>query len=187
MAKVEFRHVVKRFGDVEVIPDLNLTIEDGEFVALLGPSGCGKSTTPLHAGRHLSAERRRDLVRRHASSTRLRRKDRNVGIVFQSYALYPHMTVRDNVLFPLALQANAARRGARPRRARRRNLVQVDRASRPAAGRAVGRPAAAGGARPRTGQGAAAAAPRRAAFQSRRDTAADDADRDQVTAAKSSG
>jgi ABC-type sugar transport system ATPase subunit len=45
MAKVEFRHVVKRFGDVEVIPDLNLTIEDGEFVALLGPSGCGKSTS----------------------------------------------------------------------------------------------------------------------------------------------
>ena len=45
MAKVEFRHVVKRFGDLDVISDLNLTIEDGEFVALLGPSGCGKSTS----------------------------------------------------------------------------------------------------------------------------------------------
>ena len=44
MAKIEFRNVVKRFGAVEVIPDLNLVIEDGEFVALLGPSGCGKST-----------------------------------------------------------------------------------------------------------------------------------------------
>ena len=45
MAKIEFRNVVKRFGDVEVIPDMNLVIEDGEFVALLGPSGCGKSTS----------------------------------------------------------------------------------------------------------------------------------------------
>ena len=45
MARVEFRDVVKRFGEVEVIPDMNLTIEDGEFVALLGPSGCGKSTS----------------------------------------------------------------------------------------------------------------------------------------------
>ena len=47
MAKVEFRHIAKRFGDLEVIPDLNLTIEDGEFIALLGPSGCGKSTSLL--------------------------------------------------------------------------------------------------------------------------------------------
>jgi len=100
MARVEFRNVVKRFGDVEVIPDMNLAIDDGEFVALLGPSGCGKSTSLfLLAGIYLpsSGELRFDG---HVVNE-VEARDRNVGIVFQSYALYPHMTVRDNILFPL--------------------------------------------------------------------------------------
>jgi inositol-phosphate transport system ATP-binding protein len=100
MAKVEFRRVVKRFGDVEVIPNLNLTIEDGEFVALLGPSGCGKSTSLfMLAGIYLPS--RGELLFDGRVVNEVEAKDRNVGIVFQSYALYPHMTVRDNVLFPL--------------------------------------------------------------------------------------
>jgi inositol-phosphate transport system ATP-binding protein len=100
MAKVEFRHVVKRFGDAEVIPDLNLTIEDGEFVALLGPSGCGKSTSLfILAGIYLPSGG--ELLFDGRIVNEVEAKDRNVGIVFQSYALYPHMTVRDNVLFPL--------------------------------------------------------------------------------------
>jgi len=100
MAKVEFRHVVKRFGDAEVIPDLNVTIEDGEFVALLGPSGCGKSTSLLIlAGIYLPSGG--ELLFDGRIVNEVEAKDRNVGIVFQSYALYPHMTVRDNVLFPL--------------------------------------------------------------------------------------
>jgi inositol-phosphate transport system ATP-binding protein len=103
MARVEFRDVVKRFGDVVVIPELSLTIEDGEFVALLGPSGCGKSTTLfMLAGIYLPSggELRFDghLV------NEVEARDRNVGIVFQSYALYPHMTVRDNIRFPLRFQ-----------------------------------------------------------------------------------
>ena len=100
MAKVEFRHVVKRFGDVEVIPDMNLTIEDGEFVALLGPSGCGKSTSLfMLAGIYLPSGG--ELLFDGRVVNEVEAKDRNVGIVFQSYALYPHMTVRDNILFPL--------------------------------------------------------------------------------------
>ena len=103
VARVEFRNVVKRFGDVSVIPGLSLTIEDGEFVALLGPSGCGKSTTLfMLAGIYLPSggELRFDghLV------NEVEARDRNIGIVFQSYALYPHMTVRDNIGFPLRFQ-----------------------------------------------------------------------------------
>jgi inositol-phosphate transport system ATP-binding protein len=100
MARVEFRHVAKRFGDVEVIPDLNLAIEDGEFVALLGPSGCGKSTSLfLLAGIYLPSGG--ELLFDGRVVNEVEARDRNVGIVFQSYALYPHMTVRDNILFPL--------------------------------------------------------------------------------------
>ena len=100
MARVEFRNVVKRFGDVEVIPDMNLTIEDGEFVALLGPSGCGKSTSLfMLAGIYLPSGG--ELLFDGHVVNEVEARDRNVGIVFQSYALYPHMTVRDNIRFPL--------------------------------------------------------------------------------------
>src|ERR671918_717908 len=103
MARIEFRNIEKRFGDIVVIPDMDLIIEDGEFVALLGPSGCGKSTTLfMLAGIYLPSggELRFDghLV------NEVEARDRNVGIVFQSYALYPHMTVRDNIRFPLRFQ-----------------------------------------------------------------------------------
>jgi inositol-phosphate transport system ATP-binding protein len=100
MARVEFRNVVKRFGDVEVIPGMSLTIEDGEFVALLGPSGCGKSTSLfMLAGIYLPSGG--ELLFDGHVVNEVEAKDRNVGIVFQSYALYPHMSVRDNILFPL--------------------------------------------------------------------------------------
>jgi inositol-phosphate transport system ATP-binding protein len=123
MAKVEFRHVVKRFGDVEVIPDLNLTIEDGEFVALLGPSGCGKSTSLfILAGIYLPSGG--ELLFDGRVVNEVEAKDRNVGIVFQSYALYPHMTVRDNVLFPLRFK-RMLREEALARVAAAANLVQV--------------------------------------------------------------
>ena len=123
MAKVEFRHVVKRFGDVEVIPDLNLTIEDGEFVALLGPSGCGKSTSLfMLAGIYQPSSG--ELLFDGRVVNEVEAKDRNVGIVFQSYALYPHMTVRDNVLFPLRFK-RMPREEARARVAAAANLVQV--------------------------------------------------------------
>ncbi len=100
MASIEFRHIVKRFGDVEVIPDINLTIADGEFVALLGPSGCGKSTS-LFMLAGIYAPSAGDLLFDGRRVNEVEARDRNVGIVFQSYALYPHMTVRDNIRFPL--------------------------------------------------------------------------------------
>jgi inositol-phosphate transport system ATP-binding protein len=124
MAKVEFRHVVKRFGDVEVIPDLNLTIDDGEFVALLGPSGCGKSTSLfMLAGIYLPSGG--ELLFDGRVVNEVEAKDRNVGIVFQSYALYPHMTVRDNVLFPLRFK-RIPRKEAFGRVIAAANLVQIE-------------------------------------------------------------
>jgi inositol-phosphate transport system ATP-binding protein len=124
MAKVEFRHVVKRFGEVEVISDLNLTIEDGEFVALLGPSGCGKSTSLfMLAGIYLPSGG--ELLFDGRIVNEVEAKDRNVGIVFQSYALYPHMTVRDNVLFPLRFK-RMPREEALARVTAAAKLVQVD-------------------------------------------------------------
>jgi inositol-phosphate transport system ATP-binding protein len=100
MASIEFRHVQKSFGPVEVIPDMNLIINDGEFVALLGPSGCGKSTSLLMlAGIYLPSGG--DITFDGARVNEVEARDRNVGIVFQSYALYPHLSVRDNIRFPL--------------------------------------------------------------------------------------
>jgi inositol-phosphate transport system ATP-binding protein len=124
MAKVEFRHVIKRFGEVEAISDLNLTIEDGEFVALLGPSGCGKSTSLfMLAGIYLPSSG--ELLFDGRIVNEVEAKDRNVGIVFQSYALYPHMTVRANVLFPLRFK-RMPREEARARVTAAAKLVQVD-------------------------------------------------------------
>ena len=100
MARIEFRNVAKRFGDVNVIPGMNLAIEDGEFVALLGPSGCGKSTSLfMLAGIYMPTSG--ELLFDGHVVNEVEARDRNVGIVFQSYALYPHMSVRDNILFPL--------------------------------------------------------------------------------------
>ena len=108
MAKIEFRNVAKRFGDVEVIPDMNLVIEDGEFVALLGPSGCGKSTSLfMLAGIYVPSEGQL-LFDGHVVNE-VEARDRNVGIVFQSYALYPHMSCARQHPVPLALQEDAAR------------------------------------------------------------------------------
>lgn len=100
MATVEFRNVQKSFGAVQVIQDLNLSINDGEFVALLGPSGCGKSTSLfMLAGIYLPTDG--DILFDSHRVNEVEARDRNVGIVFQSYALYPHLSVRDNIRFPL--------------------------------------------------------------------------------------
>ena len=103
MASVTFDHVVKRFGDVLVVSDLNLEIADKEFMVFVGPSGCGKSTTlrmlagleEISDGRILIGDR---VVNNVAP------KDRDIAMVFQSYALYPHMTVFDNMAFGLRLR-----------------------------------------------------------------------------------
>ncbi|MGP1397093.1 MAG: ABC transporter ATP-binding protein [Inquilinaceae bacterium] len=96
MARVSLTNIIKKFGEVTVIPDLNLEIEDKEFVVLVGPSGCGKTTTlRMIAGLETATEGTIRIGERDV--TQLRPGLRNCSMVFQNYALYPHMSVRDNI------------------------------------------------------------------------------------------
>lgn len=109
MAGVRLVNVWKVFDDFEAVKDLNLEIKDGEFMVLLGPSGCGKTTTlrmiagleepskgQIYIGDTLVADPEKGVF--------VPPKDRDIAMVFQSYALYPHMTVYDNIAFPLKLR-----------------------------------------------------------------------------------
>src|SRR5580765_8001327 len=101
MPRVQFQNIVKNYGRVTVLQNLNLAVEDGEFLVLLGPSGCGKTTLlnllagllEVTAGRITIGER---------DVTDLDPKDRGLAMVFQSYALYPTKTVRGNLRFGLS-------------------------------------------------------------------------------------
>jgi multiple sugar transport system ATP-binding protein len=102
MGKITLKHVNKSFGDVAVIPDINLTIENGEFVVFVGPSGCGKSTLlRLIAGLEDVSAGRIEIDG--TDATHLPPAKRGLAMVFQSYALYPHMSVRKNIAFPLKM------------------------------------------------------------------------------------
>jgi len=103
MASVTYDHVSKRFGDVVAVSDLNLEIADKEFLVLVGPSGCGKSTSlRLLAGLEEIGEG--DIYIGDRLVNDLPAKDRDIAMVFQSYALYPHMSVFDNMAFALKLR-----------------------------------------------------------------------------------
>ncbi|HET9879640.1 MAG TPA: sn-glycerol-3-phosphate ABC transporter ATP-binding protein UgpC [Candidatus Limnocylindria bacterium] len=103
MATVTFDHLIKRYGEFTAVNDLNLEVADGEFLVLVGPSGCGKTTAlrcvagleDITEGRLLIGDR---VVNNVAP------KDRDIAMVFQSYALYPHMSVYDNLAFGLKLR-----------------------------------------------------------------------------------
>ncbi|RLC82096.1 MAG: sugar ABC transporter ATP-binding protein [Chloroflexi bacterium] len=101
--EVQLENLTKYFGKVLAVDNLNLEIKDGEFVALLGPSGCGKTTTLLMvAGIYKPTK---GYVKFNGQAVNhLLPKDRDIGMVFQSYALYPHMTVYENLTFPLKLK-----------------------------------------------------------------------------------
>ena len=107
--KLRLDKFTKRFGDLTVIEDMDLTVESGEMMALLGPSGCGKSTTlfavcgihKMNGGRLFFGDK---------DVTTLPAQERSVGVVFQNYALYPHMTVEQNIGFPLKVQKLAKAR-----------------------------------------------------------------------------
>jgi multiple sugar transport system ATP-binding protein len=108
MAEIRFVDIQKRYGDVTVIPGLNLTVGDGEFFTFVGPSGCGKSTLlGIIAGLEpvTSGELYFDDLRVNDLSPR----DRDIAMVFQSYALYPHMSVFENIAFPLRMKKLAGR------------------------------------------------------------------------------
>ncbi len=102
MGRIQLKDVTKSFGDVEVIPPLNLTIEDGEFTVFVGPSGCGKSTLlRLIAGLEDITSGAIEIDG--ADATDVPPAKRGLAMVFQSYALYPHMSVRKNIAFPLRM------------------------------------------------------------------------------------
>ena len=109
MAEVKLVHVWKKFGEVEAVKDMTLEVKDGEFMILLGPSGCGKTTTlrmiagleeptlgQVYIGDRVVADPGKGIF--------IPPKDRDIAMVFQSYALYPHMSVYDNIAFPLKLR-----------------------------------------------------------------------------------
>ena len=110
MASIELRNISKRYPDGTYgVREVDLAIEDGEFVILLGPSGCGKSTTlRMIAGLEGITEGEMRIGGR--TVNRVAPRDRNVAVVFQSYALYPHMNVRDNMGFGLHMRGVPADR-----------------------------------------------------------------------------
>ncbi|WP_281981812.1 ABC transporter ATP-binding protein [Thalassorhabdomicrobium marinisediminis] len=102
MGRITLDKVSKRFGDVEVIPPLDLTIEDGDFTVFVGPSGCGKSTLlRLIAGLEDTSGGQIRIDSQDA--THVPPAKRGLAMVFQSYALYPHMSVRKNIAFPMKM------------------------------------------------------------------------------------
>src|SRR5437016_4423220 len=103
MASIQISALRKSFGPVEVLHDINLSIADAEFLVLVGPSGCGKSTLlRLVAGLENVGEGTISIDGRDV--TDLPAKARDIAMVFQSYALYPHMTVAENMAFGLRLK-----------------------------------------------------------------------------------
>src|SRR3954454_8494472 len=103
MAEITFQNVYKRYPDgFEDVKDFNLEIGDGEFMILVGPSGCGKSTA-LRMVAGLEDVTDGELVIGGRRVNELAPRDRDIAMVFQNYALYPHMTVRENMGFALKL------------------------------------------------------------------------------------
>jgi len=103
MASVTYQHVTKRFGDVTAVSDLDIKVEDQEFLVFVGPSGCGKSTSlRMLAGLEEITEGQILIGDRVVND--VPPKDRDIAMVFQSYALYPHMSVYDNMAFGLKLR-----------------------------------------------------------------------------------
>ncbi|WP_419785571.1 ABC transporter ATP-binding protein [Pseudodesulfovibrio sp.] len=106
MADVELKQIVKRYGKVEVVPGIDLKIEDEEFIVLVGPSGCGKSTVlRMIAGLEEISGGEISIGGRVVNQ--VSPKDRNVAMVFQNYALYPHMTVCENMGFSLKMRGHS--------------------------------------------------------------------------------
>ncbi|MEM4717892.1 MAG: ABC transporter ATP-binding protein [Desulfurococcaceae archaeon] len=103
MARVELRDIVKKFGKVVAVDHVSLKINDGEFFTLLGPSGCGKTTT-LRIVAGLEYPDEGDVLIDDKVVTHLHPRDRDIAMVFQNYALYPHMTVYENIAFPLEVR-----------------------------------------------------------------------------------
>ena len=118
------KDVTKKFGDVTAVDHLNLLVEDGQLVSLLGPSGCGKSTT-LYMLSGLQDPTSGSVFFGDEDVTKLPPEQRGIGLVFQNYALYPHMTVIDNIMFPL-INMKVPKGRAREQAIEMAKLVQID-------------------------------------------------------------
>src|SRR5881397_3519722 len=170
MASVTLRRLTKTFDAVAkpALHELSLDVRDWEFLVLLGPSGCGK-TTALRCIAGLEVPTAGEILIGEREVTHLPPADRDVAMVFQNYALYPHLTARANIAFGLEVRGVSA--GDRASRAGDRRAARPGGAARPYARSALGRAAAARGA----GAGDRARAPgvpvRRAALQPRRNPA----------------
>ena len=117
MGKLTIKGVTKSYGPLDVLKDINLVIDDGEFLVLVGPSGCGKSTL-LSAIAGLDPQTRGDILIDGNIVNELEPKERDIAMVFQSYALYPAMTVENNIGFSLSM------RGV-PKAERRERVLKV--------------------------------------------------------------
>ena len=103
MARVELRHVWKRFGEVVAVEDFSLDAADGEFIVFVGPSGCGKTTT-MRIIAELEVASDGEVLFDGASVTDALPRDRDVAMVFQNYALFPHLNVFSNIAFGMQLR-----------------------------------------------------------------------------------
>ena len=115
--EIKIENLTKAYGDFKAVDNMNLNIADGELVGLLGPSGCGKSTT-LFMLAGLNDPTSGHIYFGGKDVTKVAPEDREIGLVFQNYALYPHMTVADNIMFPLINRRERAQEMAK--------LVQLD-------------------------------------------------------------
>jgi multiple sugar transport system ATP-binding protein len=124
MAELQIKDVRKNFGSVEVLKDINLDVRSGEFIALVGPSGCGKSTLlAIIAGLEKASAGTISIGNRVVNS--VAPKDRDIAMVFQSYALYPTMTVRENMMF--GMEARKVPKAERETALKRvSSLLQID-------------------------------------------------------------
>ena len=109
MAELKLHHIYKRYGNVTAVGDFNIDVADGEFISFLGPSGCGKTTTlRMIAGFEKPTEGVITIGDQEISNAEkgyfLAPEKRGIGMVFQSYAVWPHMNVIDNVGYPLKIQ-----------------------------------------------------------------------------------
>ena len=121
---IRIENLTKAYGDFKAVDNMNLHIADGELVGLLGPSGCGKSTT-LFMLAGLSDPTEGKIFFGDKDVTKVAPEDREIGLVFQNYALYPHMTVEENIMFPL-INRKVKKPEARERAYEMAKLVQLD-------------------------------------------------------------
>ena len=162
---LELIHLVKQYGATTAVDRIDLRIEGGRYCCLLGPSGCGKTTTLRMVAGH-EAVSDGDILLGARNITDLPAAERGTAMMFQSYALFPHLSALDNVAFSLKMRGiDRATRHARAMELLERVSLAALAARKP--GRALGRPAAARGARARPDQRAEGAAPRRAALGAR--------------------